>query len=54
MPGPISFLHAYCHAGSFIARVPSPTRVQLNEEHVFSVDTARGRFFDEATGNAML
>jgi multiple sugar transport system ATP-binding protein len=52
--GADKFLHAYCHAGSFIARVPSPTRVQLNEEHVFSVDTARGRFFDEATGNAML
>jgi len=52
--GADTFLHASCHAGSFIARVPSPTRVQIDEEHVFSVDPTRARFFDQATGNAML
>jgi multiple sugar transport system ATP-binding protein len=52
--GADTFLHAFCLAGSFIARVPSPTRLQLNEERVFSVDPTRARFFDEATGNLVL
>jgi len=52
--GDDTFLHASCLAGSFIARVPSLTRVQINEEHVFSVDPTRARFFDEIIGNLVL
>ena len=48
-----TFLHASYNCASFIARVPSPTGVQINEEHVFSIDPTRARFFDQATGKAI-
>jgi ABC-type sugar transport system ATPase subunit len=52
--GADKFVHASCQVGTFVARVPSATRLEINKECVFSIDLGQARLFDVATGEALL